>query len=633
MDFGLIATLQLAATPAGVDARPFQPPEIVVTATRSETPADEVGNSVTVLEREQIDRSQDSFVSDLLVQVPGVSFSRNGGIGGLTSVRIRGAEADQTVLLIDGIKLNDPSAPGGGFNFANLMVRGIQRIEVLRGPQSTLWGSQAIGGVVHIITTPPGGERVSVLLEGGSFESRRISAEASGLVGRVGYAFSAGYLTTDGISSFAAARGGEERDGYRNFGASGRLSYELSQDVTLDLRGWYSRGRNEFDVPPRDTADFGRTAELIGYAGVTARMFGGGLVHRLSASATRTDRDNFNPDLPVRRTFDARGANQRLEYRGRASLAPGIHASFGAETERQEFHALSPTVADPDPPRLHGDVRLSSVHGYVQLQPRQGVNLAGGVRQDRHSRFGDATTGSVSGAFTPDGGRTILRASLGSGFKAPTLFQLLSEFGNPDLSPERGRGWDAGVESRLLGRRVTLSATYFGRRSSNLIAFVSCVANSDARCGPQPVGFYDNIQRTSAQGIEVAGHLRVIPRLLLRGQFTLTDTLNDSPGSPNRGNRLPRRPRHNAYAEVSYDWAWGLSAAVGVTLSGAAFDDQANRNRLGSYALVDVRARYRAAPKVELFARISNLFDESYETTLRYGSPGRNAAVGISFDL
>ncbi len=626
----LLSALQASAAPPPA-ALPVAAPEvIVVTATRSETPLSQVGSSVTVIDDEEIERSQENFVSELLAQVPGVSFTRNGGVGGLTAVRIRGAEAEQTVLLIDGIKLNDPSSAGGGFNFANLLTRGIERIEVLRGPQSTLWGSQAIGGVINVITAAPGAERFDFSFEGGSRGTAQVRSEAAGKTGRLGYVLGGGYFWTSGVSALAEAFGGTEPDSYRNYGANGRLTYDISDNVDVDIRGWFSAGRNEFDQPPRDSADFGKTREAIGYAGLNVRAFDGRLRNRFSAALTRTKRDNFNLTLAVPRTFDALGRNERFEYQGQADLGDGLEAVFGAETEQQDFRSLSPTVRNPNPTPAVGKARLNSVYGQLQAEPLAGLTLTGGVRQDDHSRFGGATTGRVTAAFTPDQGRTVARASYGTGFKAPTLFQLLSDFGNTELDPERGRGWDAGIERSFAGDRVKIAATYFGRRSENLIEFVSCFRNSDVRCRARPQGFFDNIRRTKVEGLELSAAAQPLRNLLVRGHYTLTDSENASSGTATFGNQLPRRPKHTGFAELVYTSPIGLEGSVAVTRAGASFDDALNRNRLDDYMLVDVRLRYQLTERLHLFGRVENVFDEVYETARRFGSLGRGAFVGAS---
>ena len=192
---------------------------VVVTANRIEQPTDRVGDSITVISAEAVRRRQTTSVADLLATTPGVTVARNGGIGGSTSLRIRGAETDQTVVLIDGVKLNDPSSASGGFNFANLLATDYARIEVLRGSHSTLWGSQAIGGVVNIITPVPDGPLSgSFSAEGGTHNTAFVRAHAEASSERFAWRLAGGYLTTDGISAFNHERGGLEDDGYRNVG-------------------------------------------------------------------------------------------------------------------------------------------------------------------------------------------------------------------------------------------------------------------------------------------------------------------------------------------------------------------------------------------------------------------------------
>ena len=311
------AFAQQAPTPDVAGKAAAEVDEIVVTATRTPQRLDRIGSSITVVTREEIEQRQIVVVSDLLASLPGVNFSRNGSVGGTTSLRIRGAETDQTLTVVDGVKLNDPSSPGGGYNFGNLLAGDIERIEVLRGAQSTLWGSQAIGGVVNIITAIPQKPfEASASVEGGTLGTGYGRAAVGGADGGLTWQLAGDYYTTDGVSTFAA---GTERDGFHHTGLSGRLGYEFSDDFSLDLRGVYSRGRNEFDgFPPplfafADTPEYGVTKEFVGYAGMNIGMLDGRLKNRLAYGYTGTDRDNFNPAQAVKPvTFDSTGENKRL---------------------------------------------------------------------------------------------------------------------------------------------------------------------------------------------------------------------------------------------------------------------------------------------------------------------------------
>jgi len=232
--------------------------DIVVTATGVAQPVEQIGQAVTIIDRAEIERRQTTIVSDLLATTPGVTVTRNGTIGALTSVRIRGAEADQTLVVIDGVRVNDPSSTGGGFNFGNLLSSSVERIEVLRGPNSVPWGSQAIGGVVNIITAAPTeGIQARANAEYGYADSVFASAGVSGKSGPVSGSLTGGYLRTDGISSAAS---GTERDGYRQYGATGRVGVEFAPGIGLDLRGYFADSKSRSTTVSTRTPSWSRTA-------------------------------------------------------------------------------------------------------------------------------------------------------------------------------------------------------------------------------------------------------------------------------------------------------------------------------------------------------------------------------------
>ena len=249
------------------------------------------------------------------------------------------------------------------------------------------------------------------------------------------------------------------------------------------------------------------------------------------------------------------------------------------------------------------------------------------MRYDDHDTFGDETTGraAVAWSATPT---TIVRASYGEGFKAPTLFQLFSEFGNEDLAPERADAWDVGIEQHLLSDALVLSATYFGRNTRNLIDFVSCFPSTDPRCATRPFGFYDNVAKTDAEGIELGLTARIGERLRVEANYTDLDATNRAPGS-NFGRDLPRRPAQTLNGEVTYAWPIGLTTSIAAVHSGRSFDNASNTVALDSYTVVDLRAAFVFRDDLELYGRLENAFDEEYETIARYGTPGRALFVGV----
>ncbi|WP_156678207.1 TonB-dependent receptor plug domain-containing protein [Sphingomonas profundi] len=610
---------------------------IIVTATRVATPADQVPASVTVLDKAAIDRTQDIGVADLLLRTPGVSLSRNGGYGTATSLRIRGAEADQTVVVIDGVKLNDPSSAGGGYNFANLLVGDASRIEVLRGPQSTLWGSQAIGGVVNIVSAlPQKALEGSFDVEAGSRQTVSARAAVGGKSGPLTWRLGGQTFTTDGISAIAPASGGREKDGYTNRSVTGRTQVKLTDRISAELRGYYSRGHTDFDATTGDSPAFGLNREFVGYAGLNVDLMGGRLRNRLGYGYTDTDRDNYDPRNRRARTFDAAGRNERLEYQGSLAIVDGLTALFGAEKERSRFRSVSPpaSLAVPVPAPARGSAGITSVYGQLSARPIGGLTLIGGVRSDDHSRFGARTLFSAGGIWSLPT-HTILRASYGEGFKAPTLYQLFSEFGNVTLRPERAHGWEVGAEQGILGDRVSAGATYFRRTATDQIIFNGCGAGAALPLCFQPgttirrSGYYQNVARAEAHGVEVQLAARPVDGFTIDGNYSWTVAEDSSAGAANFGRWLPRRPRDTANGSISYAWPFGLTTGAAVRWSGHSFDNASNAQRLDGYTLVDLRGEFAVSPQLRLFARVENLFDEGYMTAYRYGTLGRSLYVGM----
>ncbi len=620
---------------AGVTPGLARSEEIVVTANRSPQAASRVGQQVTVLDREEIAASQASLVSDLLVRTPGVSVSSNGGPGSVTSLRIRGAEADQTLAVIDGVKLNDPSSTGGGYNFGNLLVGDIARIEVLRGAQSTLWGSQAIGGIVNITTTEPSAPvEASVQFEGGARGTGSVRAGLSGASERLVWRLAGSSFTTEG---FSAARAGDEKDGYDNIGLSARAGARLTDAIGLDVRALYSDARVEFDGFPApsytfaDTREYGETDDFIGYAGLTLDLFDARLRNRIAYNHTETERRNFDPDQAVTAlTFEARGVNKRFEYQGVAALRKGWTATFGAEHEESSFRTASPSSSTPNPAPSKADIGLNGAYAQLQADVTPGLALTFGVRRDEHDAFGGQTLGQAAAAWTLNGGATVLRASFGEGFKAPSLYQLYSSYGNLALRPEEASSYDFGVEQRVDGDRLVVSATYFSRDTENQIDFASCTsASADPLCvlnGVRRFGYYENLARTTARGVEAAAAAR-LGQVTLEANYTWTDAENDAPGA-NRGKQLARRPAHQANLTATYVWRFALSTTLALRYTGESFDNAANTTRLAEYTLLDLRAAYPLSETLELYGRIENLGDERYETTRNYGTAGRGGFLG-----
>jgi len=635
-----LAALSLSTAAAAQSGGPVSAAwvgEVVITANRSPERVERVGQAVTLVDQADIQRSQAVVMSDLLSRLPGVSVTRNGGYGGITAVRIRGAEAGQTMLVVDGVRLNDPAATNGDYNFANLMIGDVDRIEVLRGSQSTLWGSQAIGGVVNVIyarpTRPVEG---SVQAEAGSFGTTDVKGAVSGLDHGVEWRLAASRFDTDGISAY---RLGSEKDGYRNTTVNGHVLAGVGRPVRLDLRGYYSRARNEFDGFPApafsfaDTRESATTRDYLGYAGVEFDLLGGALTNRLGYAYTRTNRLQINPDQAVTtKSFQSRGSNRRWEYQGVWTFSPTWAATFGAESEDTAMRFASPSSFAPNPPLARAKTGVDSAYAQVRGELVKGVAVTAGLRHDKHDAYGGHTLGQADIAWTLNDGATVLRASFGQGFKAPTLYQLYSPYGKATLRPEEADGWDAGIEQHLADNRVRLKASYFQRKTTNQIDFVSCFAGGPpALCAPGGVfrfGYYDNIARSRARGVELEAQADVGP-LRVDANYTYVEARNLTPGSANLDRLLARRPKNQGNVELTYTFNGGATVGTAVRYVGRSFDDAANSYLLPAYTLVDLRASYPVNERIEVYGRVENAFDDDYETVRNYGSPGRGAYVGV----
>ncbi|WP_409020102.1 TonB-dependent receptor plug domain-containing protein [Brevundimonas vesicularis] len=602
--------------------------DIVVTANRSAQAIDRVGASVTVLTKAALEATQATALSDTLARTPGVSFTRNGGVGTSTTVNIRGAEGHHTVVLIDGVKMNDPSSTQGGANFSNLLVGDIGRIEILRGAQSTLWGSQAIGGVVNIITAEPTESlQGGFSAEAGSFGTTYFRGGIGGVNDRLSWRLAANRYDTDGFSAYAT---GTEDDGYENTSLSGRLNYKLSDAASIDLRAVYSDGTNDFDAFNGDSREYGNTEELVTYAGVNFDLLDGRLRNRVGYAYTDTQRNNTNPARTIETsTFEAKGENTRFDYQGVFAFTSDLSATYGIETERAEMRTRSPSNSAVKPAFVKGEADLDSAYAQLQWSVLPNLNLTAGIRYDDHAQYGDNTLGQVAAAWTLNEGDTVIRASWGQGFRAPGLYELYSEYGNLTLQPEEFDAWEVGVQ-QAFGDKASIGVTYFNRVADNEIRYFGCTGAPDPLCSVNGVarwGYYTNVQKTEAQGVELSGKVAVTPAFQIAANYTWTEALNAS--GANKGKHLTRRPEHMANLSADYAFASGLKTGVAVRYSGEVFTNDGNTAVLDEYTLVDLRVSYPVNDNLEVYGRVENLFDEEYRIVPNYGTPERGVYGGV----
>jgi len=627
----LVSVIALTASPALAEEAPDS--TIVVTALRSPVEQSAVSATVTVIDEAAIRAQQPIAITDLLVRTPGISLTRNGGFGTATALRIRGADSSQTVMVIDGVRISDPSATGGGYSFSNLLVDDIERVEILRGPQSILWGSDAIGGVVNVLTRraekPLEG---SMAVEAGTHSTVNAQAGIGGTGALIDWRVAGSTFTTDGIS---ARSNGTEADGYRRVSASGTATFKLAPNLSVDLRGYWADARNDFDGFSGDSAAYGLTKEWTGYAGVNLALFDGRLTNRLAVLQTETDRQNYDPARSIRPlNFDAHGRVRRFEYQGTLKVAQSVSAVFGAEREEQRMTSASPGDNAVGYTLVPQRADTNSVYGEVRITPITGLTLNGGVRHDDQSRFGGNTVLTGGAVYTPNAGRTVLRASYDEGFKAPSLYQLFSLYGSGALQPEQAKGWSVGAE-QAIGEAFHATATWFERDTDNLIDFAFCPTTGTvpAACyipgtTTTRFGYYANIRKAHAKGLELAGQAKV-GVLFASANYSWIAAEDRSPGSIDLGRQLARVPRHLANVEGGIDLAQGLRASVAARYSGKTFDRAGSATVLPAYWLVDLRAAWRLAEGLTFTGRIENVANTRYETASGYGALGRTIYLGL----
>lgn len=575
--------------------------EIVVSATRIPTSLSEVGSTVTVISAKDIIDSQYSFVSEALRDTAGVAIARNGGPGGATAARIRGAASGQTLVMIDGIIVNDPSAPQGGFNFANLDVADIERIEVLHGPQSLLYGADAIGGVI-VITTKKDRSATSAYLEGGSRGTIRGGATALLRDGRAYGRLTISGSRTDGVSRASI---GTEKDGYRNLSGSFSGGIALNDQWRAELIARYNDSHAEIDGFAPPTFSFGDTedtedTENYAIAGKLSQDFNG-FTGTLTVSYNAIDRKNYNSGLE---TFSADGDRLSADYLGAVSLRENIQIIAGGEIERTSVEVSG----------VDESANAGAVFAMLEVKPINALTVSAGVRRDEFSNFDGATTARVAAVWAAPNDMFI-RASWGQGFRAPSLFELnYNQFGtipNPNLRPEKANGFDIGLEKRVGDH--SLSATFFHTRVTDQIDF------DFAGSG------YFNIDRARSRGIEVSADLALHEQFSARLSYSFTDAIDLGTDA-----RLLRQPKHKSIAVLTYRPIEQLNLSTSVTYNGSEADFPVGNE---DFIRLDLRAAYAFTDQLEFYGRVENATDTNYEDVSGYSEPGVSVFGGIRVRL
>jgi len=602
------------------------PEAVVITATRLPTPASQVASSVTVVTAEDIAARQERTIADVLKDIPGLNVVQTGGPGGVTSVFMRGTNSNHTKVFIDGIDVSDPSNSTGAFDFGQLLTPDIERVEVLRGPQSGLYGSDAIGGVINIITKSGSGPMtLAAGLEGGTFDTFNQAASLSGSQDGFHYTanvlhFHAGATPVTPLDLLAP---GEERiDDYDdNLTLSSKLGYDVTPDFDLGLVARYTdihlRTTGEDYPPPlyvgvpASEQTTAATDEYFTRLAAHLKSFDGAFDQTLGLAYSHLRTDTVVPDMgPALNT----GERRKADWQGNIRLATDETLVVGAEYERDD-------ISEP----LTADVHIGS--GYAELQSQIGTHWfsALNVRYDDNSRFGDKTTWRFAPAFFVADTDTKLKASVGTGFKAPTLSELYQNFppfffANPNLKPESSTGYDAGFEQGFARGVLRFGVTYYHNHITDLIT--TDVTGTT----------YANIGLATTQGIESFILYQPLEQLRLRIDYTYTEATDDVLNQP-----LLRRPKNKgtfiATWQATRAWQWSLDIlSVGGWVD-ISRDGLTSGIDAPGYTTVNLATTYDFGERWALFARVSNLFDRHYENPVGFLQPSIGAYAGIRVTL
>jgi len=596
-----ITPINVPVINAGEDVIDLKP--VPVKAVRSALTKEDLPSSITIITEKEIKEKQYTQVLNLLREELGMDVVQSGPPGGQTSVFLRGANSASTLVLVDGIQVNLNTT--GAFNFAHLSTDNIERIEILRGPQSTLWGADAVGGVINITTKKGRGKPShSFTFEGGSFATFRESIHSSGALGKFDYSFGASRTDSDGFSSANVDRGNPEEDGYENTTVSTRLGYNFQEDGRVEFIGRYIRSISKFDIFSFGLGQFtdgpdGSKTETFYLAVPIKKTFGGWWDVSINPNLAYDETFSFNPSFGnshiLNRTYT-------LDLQNNLELSKFHSIIFGADLQIQngvnEENSLKKDLY------TQGYFLQALFHYFDRLV------FTGGFRHDINSVFGANTTYKIDGAYSLKETQTRFHASYATGFRAPSINELIFPFfGTPTLKPEKVRSWEAGVDQKLLGDRVQVGVTYFESDFTDLI-------DSD------PVTFLaQNIAEATSKGVETEIDLKLMDDLSLALRHTWNQTAdeNDAP--------LARRAKHKFTATLQHHWQNKLNTLVSVRVRGGA------RSGTNTSAFTTVRAAlsYKVNKNLTITARGENLFDEDYEEVFGLGTAGVSGYGGFTW--
>lgn len=575
----------------------------VVTATRLTTPKIEIASSIMTITSEEIEKSKKTNVVELLKDLPCIDIAQTGGDGGVSYIYIRGAKPEHTLVMIDGIEMNDPMSFGRSCNLSNLMLENIEQIEIVKGPQSTLYGSDAMGGVINIITKKGQGRSFSLFSEAGSFKTFRERVEVGGGGKKFSYSLGAARIDTEGISSAGEKYGNTEKDGYRNTSLTARLTFDPKDKINIDMLLKYLASKMDLDNSGGENGDdpnyTAENKEL--YLGLQCSKKIGVSFARHNRSYNN-DPDINHPDGLVRSTYLSQV--RKINWQDSLSINKfnTILAGMEYKEERGELNSGFPQ-------------KKTQNRGYFlqdQINVHDRFFAALGARLDNYSEFGSKITCRIAPGYNINYTNTRIKASYATGFKSPSLYQLYSpKYGDMNLNPEKSIGWDAGLEQYFLDKTIFLDAVYFYNNFSNMVEYDRAASK------------YKNVAEAQTEGVELSSSLKIKDAFVFKASAAKLRAKDKT-----NGKNLQRRPSEKNSLGMDYHYSKNGIFNAEVVYTGERDDTVI----LDSYRLVNMSISHNIDKNLEVYVRANNIFDKDYEEVKGYGTPGASFYGGIKIN-
>ncbi len=613
--------------------------KITVTANRIEKSTQKVAASTTVITGEELEKFKLNTLYEALREIAGLNTIQSGAPGQTASLFIRGANASHTKIMLDGTELNDPMDPNRSFDFSHLFVENIDRIEIIRGPQSTLYGSDAMAGVIHIITRQEQGKpHFHLSSMGGTYDTLQGKGEISGSTEKLSYSLGTSYFKTNGFSAASSRyEGNTEKDGYQNTTFSGKLGLQIQENMGLHLSLRRIEAKTDIDNSggdygddPNNTSDYDLIFLKGGFRGLFMKNRWETKIDVSYADSLRKYNNPTDADHPYSSDeSEYKSHIFKIDFQNNLFLHRSNTLIFGLEFYSEygssfyESQSLYGPYESEFPEKTASNV---GIYAQDQINLDDSFMTSVGARFDNHSTTGNSLTYQIAPLYILKSTGTKLKATLGTGFKAPSLYQLFAPatfygpIGNIELQPEKTLGWDAGIEQELFGGKLLIKANYFMNHFKDLIDY-------DYTKG------YINIGRASSKGTELIVHSIPVKDMTFSASYTWCKAVDESTQEA-----LLRRPEHKASMRIGYDGLKRTHMTISILYVGEREDNfylnyQTTRVALPEYTLFNASVSFDLFKYTEFFLRCDNILNTDYEYIKGYAAPGFSLYGGVKLDF